>query len=47
MEIYQANSGVASAFPGGRVAHLEDQNEEKNEEILRKNERKYRKIRTD
>ena len=38
--------GVARAFPGGgRLAHPEDQNEEENENKLRKNERKYRKIR--
>ena len=30
-------SGVARAFPGGRVAHPEVQNEEKNEDKLRKN----------
>ena len=41
------SSGVARAFPGGRVAHLDDQNEEENEENLRKNERKYRKMRKD
>ena len=34
-------SGVARAFPGGRAAHPEDQNEEENEENLRKNERNY------
>ena len=39
------SSGVARAFPGGRVAHPEVQNEEENEEKLRKNEGKYRKIR--
>ena len=38
-------SGVARAFPGGRVAHPEDQNEEENEENLRKNERNYGKMR--
>ena len=27
------NSGVARVFPGGRVAHPDDQNEEENEEI--------------
>ena len=26
-----ANSGVARAFPGGRAAHPENQNEEENE----------------
>ena len=30
-------SSVARAFPGGRVAHSEGQNEEENENILRKN----------
>ena len=30
-------SGVARAFPGGRLAHPEDQIEEENEEKLRKN----------
>ena len=36
------SSGVARAFPGGRVAHPEDQNEEEN---LRKNEGNYGKMR--
>ena len=40
-------SGVARAFPGGRAAHPEDQNEEENEENLRKNGRTYRKMRKD
>ena len=40
-------SGVATAFPGGLAAHLEDQNEEENEENLRKNEGRYRKMRKD
>ena len=31
------SSGVARAFPGGRLAHPEVQNEEENEETLRKN----------
>ena len=30
---------VARAFPGGRVAHLEGQNEEENEQTLRKNKK--------
>ena len=34
-------SGVARAFPGGRVAHPEGQNEEENEKILRKNKEKW------
>ena len=38
------NSGVARAFPVGRLAHPEDQNEEENEDKLRKNEKNYRKI---
>ena len=38
-------SGVARAFPGGRVSHPKVQNEEENEEKLRKNEGKYRKMR--
>ena len=32
-------SGVARAFPVGRVAHPEGQNEEENEQGLRKNEK--------
>ena len=39
------HSGLARAFLGGRVAHPEGQNEEENEEKLRKNERKHRKMR--
>ena len=31
------HSGLARAFPGGRLAHPEDQIEEKNEGKLRKN----------
>ena len=31
------HSGVARAFPGGWVAHPEGQNEDRNEEGLRKN----------
>ena len=38
-------SGVARAFPGGRLAHPESQIEEENEGKLRKNVRKYRKMR--
>ena len=30
-------SGVARAFPDGRFAHLEGQNEDKNKESVRKN----------
>ena len=33
------NSGVARAFPGGRVAHPEGQNEEENKLSLRKNKK--------
>ena len=33
-------SGVARAFPDGRVAHSEGQNEEENETSLRKNKKK-------
>ena len=33
-------SGVARAFPGGRVAQPEGQNEEENEQSLRKNTQK-------
>ena len=33
-------SGVARAFPGGRGAHPESQNEEENEKSLRKNKKK-------
>ena len=40
-------SGVARAFPDGQAAHPEDQNEEENEENLRKNGRTYRKMRKD
>ena len=40
-------SGVAMAFPGGRLARPEDQNEEEKEERLTKNKRKYRKMRKD
>ena len=41
------SSGVARVFPGGRVAHQEDQNEEENEENLRKTYRTIRKVRKD
>ena len=33
---YHVDSGIARAFLGGRAAHPEDQNEEENEENLRK-----------
>ena len=38
-----ATSGVARAFPGGRLPHPEDQNEEGSKEKLRKMRKKYRK----
>ena len=38
-------SGVARALPGGRPAHPEPQIEEENEEKLRKDERKSRRMR--
>ena len=38
------DSGVPRTFPGGQLAHPEDQNEEENEENLRKNGRKWGKI---
>ena len=44
MIVRQYSSGVARAFPGGRAAHPEDQDEEENEENVRKNERNYRKM---
>ena len=37
-------SSVARAFPGGRVAHPESQNEEENEKSLRKNKKKWSKF---
>ena len=37
-------SGVARAFPGGRLAHPEGQNEEENEKSLRKNTKKLLKF---
>ena len=41
---YLISSGVARAFPGGRVAHPESQNEEENEKSLRKNKKKWSKF---
>ena len=38
-------SGIVRAFLGELTTHLEDQIEEENEEKLRKNERKYRRMR--
>ena len=37
-------SGVARAFPGGRLAQPEGQNEEENEKSLRKNKKKWSKF---
>ena len=42
--LFPLSSSVARAFPGGRVAHPESQNEEENEESLRKNEKKWSKF---
>ena len=39
-----ACSGVARAFPGGRVAHPEGQNEEENERSLRKRKKNWSKF---
>ena len=39
------SSGVARAFPGGRLTHPEGQIEDKKEEFLRKNKKKWWKIR--
>ena len=36
---HQRSSGVARAFPGGRLAHPEGQNEEENKLSLRKNKK--------
>ena len=35
------SSGIARAFPGGRIAHPEHQNEDKSKENLRKNKKKW------
>ena len=37
-------SGVARAFPGGRVAHPEGQNEEENKKSVRKNKKNWSKF---
>ena len=37
----EVHSSVARAFPGGRLAHLESQNEEENEQNLRKNNKNW------
>ena len=39
-----STSGVARAFPGGRVAHPEGQNEEENEKSLRKSKKNWSKF---
>ena len=39
-----ACSGVARAFPGGRLAHPEGQNEEENKKSLRNNKKKWSKF---
>ena len=38
------SSGVARAFPGGRVAHSENQNEEESDENLRKKKKNWLKF---
>ena len=38
-ERHGESSGVARAFPGGRLAHPEGQNEEENRSRLRKNKK--------
>ena len=38
------SSGVARAFPGGRLAHPENQNEEENKSSLRKNKKNWSKF---
>ena len=40
-------SGVARALLGGRASHSKNQNEEENEEKVRKNKRNYGKMRKD
>ena len=47
LPISTPNSDIARASPGGQATHPEDQNEEENEERLRKNKRTYREMRTD
>ena len=37
-------SGVARAFPGGRLAHLEGQNEEEHKKSLRKSKKTWSKF---
>ena len=38
------SSGIARAFPGGRLVHPEGQNEEENEKSWRKNKKKLSKF---
>ena len=38
------SSGVATAFPGGRLAHPDGQNEEENDKSLRKTKTNWSKI---
>ena len=45
--IQHENSAISRAFPVWQPAHLEDQNEEKNEENVQKYERNFGKMRTD
>ena len=40
----ELTSGVARAFPGGRLAHPEGQSEEENEKSLRKSKKKIDQI---
>ena len=40
----KSGSGVAKAFPSGRLAHPEGQNEEENEKRLRKNNKNLSKF---
>ena len=44
LEISDLLSGVARAFPGGRLAHPGSQNEEENKKGLRKNKKNYSKF---
>ena len=41
---FVTSSGVARAFPGGRVAHPEGQNKEESKKSLRKNKKKLSKF---
>ena len=46
-KILISNSGIARAFPGGRLAHPDNRNEEENKENLKKNEKNCQKMRKD